>query len=465
VNSTLEALEANKVKLSVEVDESEFEHDIDAAFRKLAREVRLPGFRPGKAPRRVLEARIGAAPAREQALRDGIPIYLAKAIREHDIDLIASPDIEIKDGAESGAVTFDAVCQVRPVITVPGYGGLRVELPNPEASEAEIEEAVTAERRRHGTLTAVERPAASGDFVTLDIEAERDGEPVPGLNTDDWLYEIGRGWVAPGFDNELIGAEAGDSLEFTLTPNGMQDEADFKVSVSAVQELVLPDIDDAWVSENVAEHETEEEWRAALAARISAVKLNQGRQMLVDRVTSALVELVDAEPPDTMVNQELEARVQNFVKDLQARGISVEQWTSATGQNTAQVIEGFRSQATKAVLVDLALRAVAEAEQLDVTDQDIEAEYARVAFRNQMKAKDVRKAYEKNDAVFDLVAQLRKSKALDWLLHHVEIVDEAGAPLDRDLILGHVHDDEDDSHDHVHDHDSDHDGDADAEEA
>ena len=152
VKSTLEPLEGNKVKLSVNVDEAEFDKDIDAAFRKIAREVRLPGFRAGKAPRRVLEARIGIAPAREQALRDSIPQYLAKAVREHDVDLIASPEVEITTGEEEGPVGFDATCEVRPEITVPGYDGLRVELPAPAATDEEVDEAVQAQLRRHGQL-------------------------------------------------------------------------------------------------------------------------------------------------------------------------------------------------------------------------------------------------------------------------------------------------------------------------
>jgi trigger factor len=184
------------------------------------------------------------------------------------------------------------------------------------------------------------------------------------------------------------------------------------------------------------------------------VRLNQARQMLIERTTAALAGLVDEEPPQAMVDQELQARVENFVKDLQSRGISVEQWMSATGQDSTALIETFREQAQRAVQVDLALRAVAEAEQIEVDDDDVEAEYARIAMRAGMKSKDVRKAYEKNDAVFDLVSQLRKSKSLDWLLHHVELVDEAGQSLDRDLILGHDHD-HDHDHDHEH-HDHDH---------
>ena len=454
MKSTLEPLEGNKIKLSVEVDDAEFAKDIDAAFRKLALEVRLPGFRPGKAPRKILEARIGLAPAREQALRDGIPQYLAKAVREHEVDLIASPDIEITGGGEEGLVTFDATCQVRPTVSVPGYAGLRIELPNPEPTDAEVQEAIDSERRRHGTLTVVERPAAKGDYVTMDLEAHRSGEPVPGLNTEDWLYEIGRGWVAEGFDDHLIGTTAGDSVTFTATPSGTAEEADFGVKVGNVQELVLPEPTDEWVAENLPEHDSVEAWTQSVRTRLGAMRLNQGRQALIERATTALAALVDEAPPEGMVDQELQARVENFVKDLQTRGISVEQWMSATGQDSNTLIETFREQATKAVVVDLALRAVAEAEQVEVDESDIESEYARIAMRASMKAKDVRKAYEKNDAVFDLVAQLRKSKALDWLLHHIEIVDDAGTPLDRELVLGHTHDhdDDDDHDDHEHEH-------------
>jgi trigger factor len=446
VRSTLETLEGNKVKLSVAVEEAEFDKDIEAAFRKLAREVRLPGFRPGKAPRRVLEARIGVAPAREQALRDGIPVYLAKAVREHDIDLIATPEIEITGGADDGEVAFDATCEVRPIVSVPGYGGLRVELPRPEASESEIDEAIDAERRRHGTLTAVERPAATGDFVTIDLETTRENEPVPGLNTEDFLYELGRGWVAEGFDDELIGASTGDRLSFTLTPNGTGSEADFSVALTNVQELVLPDLTDEWVAETVADMDSVEAWKASVAERIGAAKLGQARQLYVDRATTALAQLVDDDPPAVMVDGELQSRIQNFVSELQGRGISVEQWMQATGQDSAALVENFRSQSRKAVVVDLALRAVAEAESIEVDERDIETEYVRIAMRTGMKAKDVRKAYERNDAVFDLVSGLRKAKALDWLLHRAEVVDETGQTIDREQLLGqdHDHDDHDD---------------------
>ena len=220
MKSTIETLEGNKVKLSIELEEAEFDREIDAAFRKIAKEIRLPGFRPGKAPRQVVEARIGKDAARTQAIQDAIPEYLSRAVREHDVDIIATPDVELKEGQEAGVVKFDATCEIRPEITVPGYTGLRIELQSPEVTDENLEEVIIGERRRHGVLTDIDRAAATGDYVIVDLAGLRDGAPVVGLNTEDWTYEIGRGWVAPGFDDQLIGAVAGAELTFTATPNG-----------------------------------------------------------------------------------------------------------------------------------------------------------------------------------------------------------------------------------------------------
>ena len=455
MKSTLEPLEGNKVKLSVEVDDAEFDRDIDSAFRKIAREVRLPGFRPGKAPRRVLEARIGAEAARQQALQDAIPQYLARAVREHDVDLIATPTVELTGGEDEGQVAFDATCEVRPVIVVPGYGGLRVELPSVTATDEDVQQAIDAERTRHGSLADLDRPAADGDYVTLDLSASRDGEPVAGLNVEDWSYEIGKGWVAESFDSELIGASAGDDLEFTATPSGTDEPADFTVKVTRVQEMVLPEVTDDWVSENLGEFDTVQEWRDSVSERISESKLNQARSQLIDRTTASLSELVEEDAPEALVTSELQSRVQNFVMQLQSQGIQVEQWLAATGQDPATFTEGMREGAVRAVKVDLALRAVAVAEDLEVTDDDLDLEYQRIAMRVNQKPNQVRRAYERNDAVAELAAQLRKSKALEWLLHRVEIVDPDGTPIDNDLLLGHGLDDHDHDHDH-HDHDHDH---------
>jgi trigger factor len=448
----VEPLEGNKVKLYVEVDEAEFDRDIDQAFRTIAREVKLPGFRNGKVPRRVLEARIGLGPAREQALRDAIPQYLGKAVREHDVDLVATPEIEITGGQDDGLVEFEAECEVRPEIMVPGYAGLRIELDTPMPSDEEVAEAQKAELRQTGSLADVDRPADTGDFLTLDLAAARDGEEVMGLNTEDWSYELGQGWVADDFDEQLIGAAAGDVLEFSATPKGTDEAADFTVTVKSVQGLELPELTDEWVADNTGEFETVDAWTESLREQLTEAKLGGVRQSVMGKLTEALTGLVDIDAPDSMVRSEMQNQAENMARQLQMQGIDFEAWMSATGQDPQQFIEGTRPQAESAVKADLALRAVAVAEAIEVDDDELESEYARMAMQLGRKAKEIRRMYERNDAVPELIAQVRKSKAMDWLLHHVEMVDHDGHEIDRDLVLGHTHDDEhDDAPDHDHD--------------
>lgn len=458
MKSSVEPLEGNKVKLYVEVDEAEFDRDIDQAFKSIAREVQLPGFRNGKAPRRVLEARIGLGPAREQALRDAIPRYLGKAVREHDVDLVATPSVEVTGGQEEGIVEFEAECEVRPEITIPGYGGLRIELDAIEPTAAEIDEAKQTELRAAGTLTDVDRPAQIGDFLTIDLAATRDGEEVAGLNTEDWSYELGKGWVTEDFDERLTGAEPGDEIVFTGQPKGAEEPADFTVKVQSVQELVVPEATDEWVADNTGEFETVEEWAESIRERLSGAKLNQVRQTVMPAMTDALTGLVDIEAPDSMVNAEMQTRLQNVARQFQSQGIDLGSWLSATGQDPQQFMENSRPQAVQSVKADLALRAVAAAEGIEVSDDELEIEYARMAMQFGRKARDIRRMYEQNDAVPELMAQIRKGKATDWLLHNVEMVDREGHPIDRDLVLGHTHD-EHGGHVHDHEHEGhDHDG-------
>lgn len=445
MKSSVEVLEDNKVKVYVEVEEAEFDKDIDKAFKLLAKEVNLPGFRAGKVPRKVLEARVGMGPAREQALRDGVPEYLSKAVRDNDVDLIATPEVEITDGQDEGPIEFEAVCQVRPVITVAGYDALQVELPSVEVGDDDIKEAQEQELARDASLDDVDRAAAVGDFVVLDLEANRDGEEVLGLNTEDWSYEVGQGWVTDDFDEHLTGASAGEVLEFSSTPKGTEDAADFKVTVQKVQARELPELTDAWVDENVGEFDTVDAWTASLRESVAETKLNTARQQAGTKLNDALAALVDIDVPDAMVTSDLNQRVQGTIQQFQAQGIDFEQWMQATGQDPESFVEGMRDQSEMAVKVDLALRAVAVAENIEASDDDIEREYARMAMQYNQKAKDIRKAYEQNDAVGELVSQVVKAKAFDVLVHGASYVDENGTAIDRDMLIGeHDHDHGDD---------------------
>ena len=436
VKTIIETLEGNKVKVSVEIDEVEFDRNIDQAFRKIAKEVRIPGFRQGKAPRQLLEAQIGTGAARSQAIQDAVPEYLSQAVREHKIDLIATPSIEVTKGEVEGVVGFDATCEVRPVITVSGYKGLRVELPSIVVKDSEVDDAIRSEQTRHGKLQDVDRAIAKGDHVSLDLSGVREGSPVPGLNVEDWAYEVGKAWVSPSFDDKLIGKKVGDKVEYTEAPNGTTQEADMTVVVKKVQEMVLDDLTDEWVSSHVAEFDTVDAWKAALRKRLEDMKLNQARGVFVDRTTTALAELVEVESPEAMINSDLQARVRGTVEQFQAQGIALEQWLSATGQSTEAFIESLRGESVKAVKIDLALRAVALAEGFESDADDLEAELSRIATQAGRKVAQVRKVYEQNDAIAELEAQIRKSKAVDWLLRNSTLVDVDGNAISADTLFG-----------------------------
>ncbi|CAB4898947.1 unannotated protein [freshwater metagenome] len=436
MKSIIETLEGNKVKLSVEIDEVEFDRNIDKAFRKIANEIRIPGFRQGKAPRQLLQAQIGLGAARSQAIQDSIPEYLALAVREHDVDLIATPQIEVTKGEEEGILGFDATCEVRPIVTVPGYNGLRIELPALLVKEEDVDDAMKSERSRHGVLKDVDRAIAKGDHVSLDLSGTREGTPVPGLNVEDWAYEVGKGWVSASFDEKLTGEKLGSTITYSEAPNGTTDIAEMTVVVKKVQEMVLDDLTDEWVAEHVSEFETVDAWKASLRKRLEEIKLNQTRSVFVERTTAALAELVTIDIPEAMIASDLQARVRNTVEQFQSQGVSIDQWLSATGQTTESFIENLRTESQKAVKVDLALRAVAVAQAISASDDDIEQELVRIAMQVGRKVNQVRKAYQENDALTELAAQIHKSQAVDWLLRNSTLVDPEGNAINADDLFG-----------------------------
>jgi trigger factor len=427
MKSTVEPLEGNRVKLSVEVDEQEFEKALDSAFRRIAREVRIPGFRPGKAPRRILEARIGTEAARQEALRESLPDYYARALKDADIEPIAPPEIDITAGEESGPVTFDAVVQVMPEVTVPGYQHLRVTLPRLDPGDDEVQAQIDRLRRNDAELKPVGRPARDGDHVTIDRRIYRHDEVLQ--QADDELYEVGSGSVAPELDEQLRGARTGDILKFNAQVEG-HDDVSFQVLVKDVKEMELPEVTDEWASE-ASEFETVEALTADIRRRLGMVRKVQAQLALRDQVVSALVELVDEDMPEPLVNAEMERRLHDLAHRLQEQGADLARYLQATGKSQEELIADLRAGAAEGVKADLALRAVADAEAFEVTDDDLDAEIERLAERVGQKPAQVRKQLDRNDQLAAVRSDIRKAKALAWLLEHVEMVDEDGKPIAR----------------------------------
>ena len=426
MKAMVEPLEGNKVKLSIEVDEQEFEKAVDAAFRKIAREVRIPGFRPGKAPRRILEARLGKETGRNEALRDALPDYYSQALREHDVDAIAPPEIDITVGQESGALAFDAVVEVRPQLHLAGYEGLRVEVPSPVASDEEIEAQIDRLRGNFGELSSVDRPGRDGDHLTIDLKGSRHGEDVAGVTTDDFLYELGSGTVLPELDDHLRGARVGDILAFDAElPDG---PVQLKVLVKDVKEKLLPELTDEW-AEEASEFDTVDELRADIRKRIQLVKRVQASMALRSGTLEALVQLVDADPPAPLVDAEVQRRLHDLEHRLEAQRATLDQYLEATGQTPEQVVSGMQEGAAEAVKADLALRAVAEAEHFEPTDVDMDAEIDRLAESFKVKPAELRRNLDRTDQMPAVRSDWKKTKALEWLVEHVEVVDTDGQPM------------------------------------
>lgn len=435
MKSTVEVLEDNKVKVSVEVDEAEFEREVDAAFKRISKEVRLPGFRPGKAPRRILEAKFGSGIGREEALRESLPTYYTRAVIEHDVDVIAPPEIDITDGRESGPVAFEAIVEVRPTITISGYENLRVEVPSPYADDEQVQEQLDRLRNQFAELQTVDRPAADGDNVSIDIEGSLDGEPLPGLTAQDYLYEVGAGAVVPELDEHLRGASAGDTLEFDAEHPDPDEERTlhFSITVKEVKEKVLPEVDDEF-AQQASEFSTAAELRADIEKRASALRKSMARFALRQKAQEALAELVTDEPPEAMVSSEMRARLDDLAQRLAQQGIGLEQYFAMSGRSPDDITAELREEATRAVKLDLALRALAAAEGIEVTDEELDEELATFAEQVGQDLETVRERFRDAGQLSGIRSGLQKGKALDWLIQHVEIVDENGTVLDREAL-------------------------------
>ncbi|MGH9049241.1 MAG: trigger factor [Acidimicrobiia bacterium] len=437
VSTSVESLDGNKVRLHVAIPASEFEKAIDAAFRKLAADVKIPGFRPGKAPRQLLEARFGPDVARREALQDALPGYYASAIDAEELDAIAPPEIDITSGEDAGDVEFDAVVEIRPVATLSGYDGLRVEVPSPTVTDEAIDAQIDALRDRFADLTESAAPLTDGDYAEIDIKGYVHDEAIDGLTATDFLYEVGSEMVVPKLDEEVRGKRPGDILKFNdVLPERFGDrageEVGFQVLVKDAKRKVLPDVDDDWVSE-VSEFDTVDELRADIGKRLELVGTVQAQMAARDKVLEAAAELVDVDIPDALVQQEMERRLHDLAHRLEAQGADIAQYLEATGQEQQSFVDAVRQGAVAGVRADLALRAVVAHEGVEVTEDELAAEVARLAERMEEKPAKVRRDLEHRGLLEAVRSDLARGKALQVLVDRATVVDEQGNPLDLTL--------------------------------
>lgn len=436
MRATVEPEEGNKVRLSVEIDEAEIDQALDKVVARLSREVRVPGFRPGKVPRKVIVARMGGASAfRGEAIREVLLDFYAQAVVDTDVDPIDQPDIDITAGEEAGPVSFDAVVMVRPTVAIPGYRGLVVTLPDLEVTDEEVDKQIDRLRATSGELVEVSRPAVDGDQVTIDVHGSRPGgtEGEGDLDATDYLYEVGSGALVPELDDVLRGAKPGDIFNFSghLAPEG--EPISFRVLVKDVKELVLPAVTDEWASE-ASEFDTAEELRADIVERLRQRRILEARLLLRQRAAEALAELVTEEIPEPLIIEEQRERLHDLSHRLEAQGMSMEQFLGSTGRDPSVFLGELRTAALHSVKVDLALRSLADQEEIEISDSELDEELAAMAEQLEMDVDEVRKQLDRTGRLAAVRSERRKAKAMKWLIDSVDLIDEEGQPIDREAL-------------------------------
>ncbi|MDG1844942.1 MAG: trigger factor [Acidimicrobiales bacterium] len=435
MQSSIDQLKDNKVKLTIEVDEIEVDGAIDLAFKKISKEVKLPGFRPGRVPRKVLEAKFGQEYARSEALNELIGEKYRTAVISLEVDAISQPEITITTGEESGPVSFEAIIEIRPEIEISGYKAMSVTVPGFEATEEEINGQVDSLREQAADRNEVERPAITGDYVTVDLSGSQDGEPEESLTTEDFTYEIGSGFIVETIDENLLGTKVGEIVEFEgAHPSEEGSILSFKALVKKIEEKTLPELTDTFVSE-MTEFETVEILINDTKDRIEETKRSQASNILVEQIGTELGNLVSDEPPEALVQEQIQQQLQDMAMRMGQQGMQFDQFLEATGQSIEALAENMKEPASQVVKIDLALRAVAAAEGIAVEETDIEDEIKVMAEHFNQDPENIEEIFRENGQMLTLKADLLKQQAMRFLEENVEILDPEGNKIPHDAFL------------------------------
>jgi trigger factor len=432
VKSTVENLGPTRVRLAVEVPFDELKPSLDAAYKKIGSQVRIPGFRPGKAPARIIDQRVGRAAVLEEAVNTALPRAYTEAVRETGVKALGQPDIELTKLDDGQSLAFTAEVDVRPEIPLPDLSTVEVTVDEIEVTDAEVDEQVDELRQRFGTLKPVERPVQAGDFVSLDLAARIDGEEVEGGSASGLTYEVGKDDLVAGLDEAITGISAGQSVTFATTlrqGDKAGDEAEVAVTVNSVKEKELPPADEEF-AQMASEFDTLDELRADLRERVRRAKqLGQGSQAR-DRVLEQLIDTADFPVPDSAIEAETGAREHDIVHSLGHDDALFDQFLTGQGKTREAFTAELREAAERSVKAQFVLDAIADAEQVSVDDAELTEYLVRQAARYQMPPKEFADRIVQAGNLPSLLADVRRSKALATVLEAVTVTDTAGNPVD-----------------------------------
>jgi trigger factor len=435
VKSSVENVGPTRVKLAVEVPFDELKSSLDAAYKKIGSQVRIPGFRPGKAPARIIDQRVGRSAVLEEAVNDALPRAYSEAVRESGVRALGQPEIEvsnIEDLADGSALHFTAEVDVRPEITLPPLEGVEVTVDDIEVTEAEIDEQLDSLRERFATLTGVERPVETGDYVSIDLTASVDGEEVEGGSATGLSYEVGAGDLIDGIDEAIVGKSAGETVSFATTlrqGDKAGAQADVAVTVNSVKRKELPEGDDEF-AQLASEFDTVEELRADLRERLIRAKtLGQGSQAR-EKLLEKLVESADFPLPESAVNAEIGYREHDVVHSLGHDDKLFDELLAGQGKTRDEFSAELRESAEKSVRAQFLLDAIADAGQVNVGDAELTEYIVRQAANYDMPPKEFADQIVQGGNLPAVVADMRRTKALATVLESATITDASGNKVD-----------------------------------
>jgi trigger factor len=431
VKSTVETLSPTRVRLAIEVPFDELKPSLQKAYREIGTQVQIPGFRRGKIPAAVIDQRVGRGAVLNEAVQEAIPQQILAAVREHDVKTLGRPEVDITEFTDGQPLKFTAEVDVRPEITVPDLSAVSVTVDAVEIGDNEIDEQVKGLRERFATLKSVDRPAAEGDYVQLDLNATVDGEEVPGGSASNISHEVGSKQLLPGLDEVLVGLVAGADATFTTELVGGDfagREAQVAVTVRTVKEKQLPEIDDEF-AQLASEFDTLEELRGDLRERLGKVKKVEQVYAARDKALEQIVEAADIPAPEGVIREEVEGRKQAMADQLERIGASMEDYLASEEKTEEQIDAELVEAATAGVKIQLLLDTIADAQEIEVTDDEFGHEIVHRAQRAQMQPQQYYDQLVRSGAAAAVYGDVRRGKALAHVMEQVQMQDSAGNKL------------------------------------
>ena len=432
MKSTVENLSPTRVRLAVEVPFDELKPSLDAAYKKIGSQIRIPGFRPGKVPARVIDQRVGRAAVLEEAMNDVLPRVYGDAAREHELKPLGQPDIDVTNLDDGESFSFTAEVDVRPEIELPSLEGIAVTVDDVAVTDADVDEQLDSLRDRFATLTGVERPVQTGDYVSIDLVAMVDGAEVEGGSAKGLSYEVGSNDLIDGIDEAIVGKSAGDTATFTTTlqqGDAAGSEAEVTVTVNAVKQKELPEIDDEF-AQMASEFDTVAELRDDLRTRLGRAKsLQQGAEAR-DKVLEQLVQSVDFPLPESALQAEVDFREHEIVHSLNHDDALFDRYLSMQGKTRDEFTAELREGAERSVRTQFVLDAIADSIDVQIGDAELTEYLVRQAARYEMAPQEFANQVVQAGNLPALVADVRRNKALATVLEQASITDSSGNKID-----------------------------------